>query len=33
MFEIRDNFYLNGEPFKIISGSIHKPGFIPKERI
>lgn len=23
MFEIKDKFYLNGEPFKIISGSIH----------
>ena len=23
MFEIKDNFYLNGEPFRIISGSFH----------
>ncbi len=30
MFEIRDNFYLNGEPFKIISGSIHYFRTVPE---
>ncbi len=29
-FEIRDQFYLNGEPFKIISGSIHYFRVVPE---
>ena len=29
-FEIRDNFYLDGEPFKIISGSIHYFRTVPE---
>ncbi len=30
MFEIKDNFYLNNEPFKIISGSIHYFRTVPE---
>ena len=30
MFEIRDNFYLNGEPFKIISGAFHYFRTVPQ---
>ena len=30
LFEIRDDFYLNGEPFKIISGSIHYFRVVPE---
>ncbi len=30
MFEIRDNFYLNGEPFKIISGAFHYFRTVPE---
>lgn len=29
-FEITDNFYLNGEPFKVISGSIHYFRIVPE---
>lgn len=29
-FEIRDNFYLNGEPFQIISGGIHYFRVVPE---
>ena len=29
-FEIRDRFYLNGEPFQIISGSIHYFRVVPE---
>lgn len=29
-FEIKDNFYLNGEPFKIISGAIHYFRVVPE---
>lgn len=29
-FEIKDNFYLNGEPFKIISGAIHYFRIVPE---
>ena len=29
-FEIKDNFYLNGEPYKIISGSIHYFRVVPE---
>ncbi|MBR1639844.1 MAG: beta-galactosidase [Treponema sp.] len=29
-FEIKDNFYLNGEPFQIISGSIHYFRVVPE---
>ena len=28
-FEVRDTFYLNGEPFKIISGAIHYFRVVP----
>lgn len=30
MFEIKDNFYLNGEPFQIISGGIHYFRVVPE---
>lgn len=30
MFEIRDEFYLNGEPFKVISGAIHYFRVVPE---
>lgn len=30
MFEIKDNFYLNGEPFKIISGAFHYFRTVPE---
>ena len=30
MLEIRDNFYLNGEPFKIISGAFHYFRTVPE---
>ncbi len=30
IFEIRDNFYLNGEPFQIISGAIHYFRVVPE---
>ncbi len=30
MFEIKDKFYLNGEPFKIISGSFHYFRTVPE---
>ncbi|MCI1858921.1 MAG: beta-galactosidase [Sporolactobacillus sp.] len=30
MFEVRDQFYLNGKPFKIISGSIHYFRVVPE---
>lgn len=30
MFEIKDEFYLNGEPFKIISGAIHYFRVVPE---
>ena len=30
VFEIRDNFYLNGEPFKIISGAVHYFRIVPE---
>lgn len=30
MFEIKDEFYLNGEPFKIISGAIHYFRTVPE---
>lgn len=30
MFEIKDKFYLNGEPFKIISGAIHYFRVVPE---
>ena len=29
-FEIRDKFYLNGEPFQIISGGIHYFRILPE---
>ena len=29
-FEIKDNFYLNGEPFQVISGSIHYFRVVPE---
>lgn len=29
-FEIKDDFYLNGEPFKVISGSIHYFRIVPE---
>lgn len=29
-FEIKDNFYLNGEPFRIISGAIHYFRIVPE---
>ncbi len=29
-FEIKDNFYLNGEPFKVISGAIHYFRTVPE---
>ncbi len=29
-FEVKDNFYLNGEPFKIISGAIHYFRIVPE---
>lgn len=29
-FEIRDNFYLNGEPFRVISGAIHYFRIVPE---
>ncbi len=29
-FEIRDNFYLNGQPFQVISGSIHYFRVVPE---
>ncbi len=29
-FEIKDTFYLNGEPFQIISGSIHYFRIVPE---
>ncbi len=29
-FEIRDNFYLNGEPYKVISGAIHYFRTVPE---
>ena len=29
-FEIRDKFYLDGEPFKIISGAIHYFRVVPE---
>lgn len=29
-FEIRDNFYLNGDPFQVISGSIHYFRVVPE---
>ena len=30
VFEIRDDFYLNGRPFKIISGAIHYFRVVPE---
>ena len=30
VFEIRDNFYLNGKPVKIISGAIHYFRIVPE---
>ncbi|MBQ7920210.1 MAG: beta-galactosidase [Lachnospiraceae bacterium] len=30
IFEIKDNFYLNGEPFQVISGSIHYFRTVPE---
>ena len=30
IFEIKDTFYLNGEPFQIISGSIHYFRVVPE---
>ena len=30
IFEIKDNFYLNGSPMKIISGSIHYFRVVPE---
>lgn len=32
MFEIKDNFYLNGKPFKIISGAVHYFRIVPEYR-
>ena len=29
-FEIKDNFYLNGEPFQVISGAIHYFRVVPE---
>lgn len=29
-FEIRDNFYLDGKPFRVISGSIHYFRVVPE---
>ena len=29
-FEIKDNFYLDGKPFKVISGSIHYFRVVPE---
>lgn len=30
VFEIRDDFYLNGKPFKIISGAVHYFRIVPE---
>ena len=30
LFEIKDNFYLNGKPFQIISGAIHYFRVVPE---
>lgn len=30
MFEVKDEFYLNGEPFKIISGAVHYFRIVPE---